>query len=111
MSTPATLAKATPERISELHIALAEIKAQVQQVSDGRSSTLVAVSKYRPASDILACHEAGQKDFGENYIQELAEKAQQVSLFSFNGAVACLTLQGITAARGYQMAFHWDTAV
>jgi uncharacterized pyridoxal phosphate-containing UPF0001 family protein len=39
---------------------------------------LVAVSKLKPASDILALHQepASQVHFGENYAQELSEKAE-----------------------------------
>lgn len=40
----------------------------------------MAVSKYKPSSDILACYEQGQRDFGENYVQELVDKAKQVRL-------------------------------
>lgn len=36
---------------------------------------LVAVSKTKPVEDILALYELGQRDFGENYVQELVEKA------------------------------------
>lgn len=36
--------------------------------------TLVAVSKIKPASDIRTLYDAGQLDFGENYVQELVEK-------------------------------------
>lgn len=36
--------------------------------------TLVAVSKIKPVSDIRTLYEAGQLDFGENYVQELVEK-------------------------------------
>ncbi len=36
--------------------------------------TLVAVSKTKPASMLLEAYEAGQKDFGENYVQELVDK-------------------------------------
>jgi PLP dependent protein len=35
---------------------------------------LVAVSKTKPVSDILELYNLGQRDFGENYVQELAEK-------------------------------------
>ncbi len=35
---------------------------------------LVAVSKLKPVSDIQEMYALGQRDFGENYIQELAEK-------------------------------------
>ncbi len=38
------------------------------------SVRLVAVSKTRPAEDIVAAFQAGQTIFGENYIQELASK-------------------------------------
>ncbi len=41
---------------------------------------LVAVSKLKPAGDVLACYEHGQLDFGENYVNELVEKAALVSL-------------------------------
>lgn len=36
--------------------------------------TLVAVSKIKPNSDIQALYDLGQRDFGENYVQELVEK-------------------------------------
>lgn len=41
-------------------------------------STLVAVSKTKPVSDILQLYECGQRDFGENYVQELLEKQPQL---------------------------------
>jgi len=40
--------------------------------------TLVAVSKTKPVEDILELYELGHRDFGENYVQELAEKAAQL---------------------------------
>jgi PLP dependent protein len=36
--------------------------------------TLVAVSKTKPVEDIQELYDLGQRDFGENYVQELAEK-------------------------------------
>ena len=36
--------------------------------------TLVAVSKVRTADDIMQLYDIGQRDFGENYVQELADK-------------------------------------
>lgn len=38
------------------------------------SVTLVAVSKTKPNEDILEAYEAGQRDFGENKIQEMSSK-------------------------------------
>ena len=40
--------------------------------------TLVAVSKTKPVADIMALYSLGQKDFGENYVQELVEKQEQL---------------------------------
>ena len=39
---------------------------------------LVAVSKTKPNEDIQALYDLGQRDFGENYVQELTDK--QISL-------------------------------
>lgn len=36
---------------------------------------MVAVSKTKPANLILEAYQAGQRDFGENYVQELVDKA------------------------------------
>ena len=37
---------------------------------------MVAVSKTKPVELLLEAYEAGQRDFGESYVQELVEKAQ-----------------------------------
>jgi PLP dependent protein len=39
---------------------------------------LIAVSKTKPAEDIQALYDLGQRDFGENYVQELVDKYQQL---------------------------------
>jgi hypothetical protein len=41
-------------------------------------ATLVAVSKTKPAEDILELYNLGQRDFGENYVQELVGKYEQL---------------------------------
>ncbi len=40
--------------------------------------TLVAVSKTKPISDLMEAYNAGQRIFGENYVQELVEKHQEL---------------------------------
>ncbi len=40
--------------------------------------SLLAVSKTFPAEDVLMAYEAGQRQFGENRVQELAEKAPKL---------------------------------
>ena len=42
---------------------------------DKKSVTLVAVSKTKPAEEVMDLYELGQRDFGENYVQELLDKA------------------------------------
>jgi pyridoxal phosphate enzyme (YggS family) len=44
----------------------------------GAGVQLVAVSKTKSAADILELYAMGQRDFGENYVQELVEKAGQL---------------------------------
>ena len=40
--------------------------------------TLVAVSKTKPVSDLMQAYEAGQRIFGENKIQEMVDKYQEM---------------------------------
>jgi pyridoxal phosphate enzyme (YggS family) len=40
--------------------------------------TLVAVSKTKPVSDLMEAYDAGQRIFGENKIQEMTEKWEQM---------------------------------
>ncbi len=54
------------ERLSEL---LQKLPASV---------TLVAVSKTKPVSAILEAYDLGQRDFGENKVQELVDKYEQL---------------------------------
>jgi len=39
-----------------------------------KNVTLVAVSKTKPVADLMEAYNAGQRVFGENYVQELVEK-------------------------------------
>ncbi|WVQ94854.1 YggS family pyridoxal phosphate enzyme [Kwoniella sp. CBS 9459] len=55
-----------------------EVDAAVADASNtvgGSKSRLVAISKLKPASDIKALYDAGHRHFGENYIQEMVDKA------------------------------------
>lgn len=62
---------------------LSHIKDRIRAAAEhaGRSAVsvrLVAVSKTRPAADIIEAFGAGQTIFGENYVQEFAAKSAQV---------------------------------
>jgi PLP dependent protein len=79
--------KASQERTQELAESLKEVRTRVDNATSSvptvlrgnRAPRLVAVSKLKPAEDIMACYEQGQRDFGENYAAEQAEKAAVVS--------------------------------
>lgn len=51
-----------------------ETYQQLISVLGQTKTTLVAVSKLKPAIDIQSLYDLGQRDFGENYVQELVEK-------------------------------------
>jgi pyridoxal phosphate enzyme (YggS family) len=53
-------------------------------VAEGRCGrtgavTLIAVSKTKPAAAVREAYLAGQRDFGENYVQELVKKAEELA--------------------------------
>lgn len=51
-------------------------EAAIRAGRDPASVTLIAVSKKQSIEAIEELYQAGQRDFGENYVQELVEKAQ-----------------------------------
>jgi hypothetical protein len=51
--------------------AYAKITAEI-----GKKVTLVAVSKTKPVADLQEMYNSGQRDFGENYVQELVDKVE-----------------------------------
>ncbi len=59
---------------------LRAVQAQVDQRANdvGHQVHLVAVSKTKPDEDLLAAYDAGQRDFGENRVQELVGKAARL---------------------------------
>ena len=63
---------------------LDEVRARIAKAvaasgRDPASVRLVAVSKTKPVSAIREAYAAGQRDFGENYAQELDEKAKELA--------------------------------
>jgi pyridoxal phosphate enzyme (YggS family) len=66
-----------PERLERVRARLASACASSNRAVD--SVRLVAVSKFQPASAIRSAYAAGQRDFGENYVQELQQKASELA--------------------------------
>jgi len=56
----------------------AELYQKIIAELRSKNVTLVAVSKTKPVEDILELYNLGQRDFGENYVQELVEKYEQL---------------------------------
>ncbi|MGB6267738.1 MAG: YggS family pyridoxal phosphate-dependent enzyme [Olleya sp.] len=56
------------------------IKQNLQQIKNSLPNhvTLVAVSKTKPISDLMEAYDAGQRIFGENKIQEMVDKHQDM---------------------------------
>ena len=58
---------------------LSHVLSRVKDASENSNRQilprLVAVSKTKPASDVLEAYNAGHRHFGENYVQELCDKA------------------------------------
>jgi len=62
---------------------LEDVKNRVKKACESAGRNLeevlvLCVSKTKPASDIEVLYEAGQRDFGENYVQELLEKRKNL---------------------------------
>lgn len=76
-----TFPQPTEVRQKEISSAYDKISEQVSNLSAEHSSKpvrLVAVSKLKPSSDIMALYNHGVRHFGENYVQELIGKSQEL---------------------------------
>ncbi|MEO8770537.1 MAG: YggS family pyridoxal phosphate-dependent enzyme [Ferruginibacter sp.] len=51
---------------------------KIKKQLDEKQVTLVAVSKTKTIQDIQALYDLGQRDFGENYVQELVDKYESL---------------------------------
>lgn len=69
-----------PSQIKQrLQVVCERIKHAAQRAGrQDASICLVAVSKKQPLAAIAAAYAAGQRDFGENYVSELAAKAAEL---------------------------------
>ena len=70
-------------RYDQLAAGLSEVRARIAAACadagrDPAEVTLIVVTKYFPASDVLLLHDLGVRDFGENRDQEAGEKFAEV---------------------------------
>ncbi len=71
---------------SDAEARLHQVQQQIQQaltqnLRPAGACALLAVSKTRPADDILALYRLGQRRFGENYLQEALQKMEQLESY------------------------------
>jgi len=67
----------------QLNLAYQNLTEKLQALPAGKiKPQLLAVSKTKPVSAVVAAYQAGQRQFAENYPQELAEKAAQLSSYA-----------------------------
>ena len=55
-----------------------EAYQQIQSFLQEKNVQLVAVSKTKPVEEIAALYQLGQRDFGENYVQEMVGKSKML---------------------------------
>ena len=65
------------DRIEQVQRAIQDVAAACGR--SRKSVRLIAVSKTKPVTAVREAIQAGQRDFGENYIQEAREKFQTLS--------------------------------
>lgn len=70
--------------MASIEAALNETRQRIERAAnrcgrDPRQCQLLAVSKTRPVSDIRAAYDCGQRQFGENYLQEALPKLEALA--------------------------------
>ena len=68
------------------------------------SVLLLAVSKTKPAEDMAAAYQAGQRHFGENYLQEALRKQQELGAY----AITWHFIGPIQSNKTKALATHFD---
>jgi pyridoxal phosphate enzyme (YggS family) len=68
----------TGDPVKTQNMAIVENIQFIEKEIEGKGVTLVAVSKTKPVEMLMEAYNAGFKRFGENYVQELVDKYQQM---------------------------------
>lgn len=92
---------------------LAAVKARIHTAAQNsvRSSAdiqLIAVSKTKPVEDIRAAYDAGQRDFGENYLQDALPKIEALNESVINNKAKWHFIGPIQSNKTRQIAEYFD---
>ena len=68
------------DNLTQIHQSVKKLETQNQRPAG--SVKVLAVSKTKPISDLVEAYQVGQRAFGENYVQEAADKKQQLAHLS-----------------------------
>eukprot|EP00850_Spirogloea_muscicola_P019450 SM000190S04886 [mRNA] locus=s190:234061:239047:- [translate_table: standard] len=75
---PSDARRAAAAAAQALQAVLRRVAAAAERAGGARPVTVVAVSKTKPAAMLTDVYGAGHRHFGENYVQELLDKAPQL---------------------------------
>ena len=70
------------KNLNDIHARIASAASANGRAVD--SIVLLAVSKKKPSGDIRLAYDCGQRDFGENYLQEALQKKQELQDLHIN---------------------------
>ena len=68
----AELTKSIVQNLSKINTSIGVL---LKTTTKTNRCQLLAVSKTKPMADLISAYDAGQRHFGENYIDEFCEKA------------------------------------
>ena len=100
----------TANRVAESLATVRERIAAAERRFDRPSGSvaLVAVAKTKPASLIRAAWEAGQRQFGENFVQEAVQKLDELSRLSGPGGIEWHFVGALQANKSRTVAERFD---
>jgi hypothetical protein len=94
------------ENLDRVRARIAEAAHAAGRDPDG--ITLIAVSKTKPAADVLAAMDAGQMHFGENYLQEAVDKITDVHSARPDASPVWHFIGAIQSNKTRPIATHFD---
>ena len=68
------------QRLKQINLQIQQVETRLNQPKN--SVQLLAVSKTKPATDLAIAYQAGQRHFGESYVQEALLKQQALAGFN-----------------------------
>jgi len=83
-------------------------QAETQLGRQAGSVSLLAVSKTKPLSSVLAANAAGQSHFGENYVDEALAKQEQLSALDKTPEIVWHYIGAIQSNKTALIATHFD---